>query len=166
MTTLGDVVHAAKVTTGAVYHHFRDKKGLFRAVAESIEAEILERIVIATHNVEDPWSQLEIGTSAMLDICCKSDVRKIILLDAPNVIGGSEWRQIELKYGYGAMYQLLTKLRDAGVIRPLPIEVVAPMLLASLIEAANSVAAAKEKPLALRGAKETIAIFLNGLRLR
>jgi hypothetical protein len=64
------------------------------------------------------------------------------------------------------MHQVLTTLRDAGIIRPLPIEVVAPMLLASLIEAANSVAAAKEKTVALKGAKDAISIFLNALRLR
>jgi len=165
-TTLVAVGRAAKVTTGALYHHFKGKKDLFRAVAEGIEAEILERVGIETQNIRDPWSKLEMGISAMLDICREPDIRRIVLLDAPNVIGGTEWREIELRHGYGAMYQALTALQTLGVIRSLPVNVLAPMLLGAMIEGANSVAAAQDKGAALADAKEAISLLLQGLRLR
>ena len=41
--SLQEIATAARVTTGAIYHHFEDKKGLFIAVAEQIEQE-LDRI--------------------------------------------------------------------------------------------------------------------------
>jgi hypothetical protein len=92
-------------------------------------------------------------------------VRRIVLLDAPNVIGGAEWREIELRYGYGAMYRTLGALRAAGVVRPLPVDVLAPMLLGALIEAANSVATHQDKAAALEGAKASIAVLLQAIRL-
>jgi AcrR family transcriptional regulator len=165
-TTLDAVVRVARVTTGALYHHFGGKKDLFRAVAEGVETEILERVGIATRDILDPWSRLAVGISVMLDMCCEPDVRRIILLDAPNVIGGTEWREIELRYGYGAMRQAITELQAAGVIRPLPVSLLAPMLLGAMIEAANSVAALQDKVVALAGAKETMSVILQGLRLR
>ena len=154
------------MTTGAVYHHFGGKGDLFRAVAEGIETEILERVGIATRDIQDPWARLVVGISAMLDMCCEPDIRRIVLLDAPNVIGGTEWREIELRYGYGAMHQALTELHAARVIRPLPISVVAPMLLGAMIEAANSIATLQDKAVALAGAKEAISVILQALRLR
>lgn len=164
-TTLHAVVRAARVTTGALYHHFGSKKDLFRAVAESIEVEILEKVGAATRDVQDPWSKLVAGVFAMLDVSCQPDIRRIVLLDAPNVIGGTEWREIELKYGYGAMRQALTLLQAAGIIRPLPITFLAPMLLGAMIEAANSLAAREDKTGALAEAKEAILALLQALRL-
>jgi AcrR family transcriptional regulator len=165
-TTLDAVVRAARVTTGAVYHHFGSKMNLFRAVAESIEIEMLERVGIATRDIQDPWSRLVAGISAMLEISCEPDIRRIVLLDAPNVIGGAEWREIEIKYGYGAMHEALTGLQAAGVIRPLPVSILAPMLLGALIEAANSIAGAQNRVAALAAAREVISVLLQSLRLR
>jgi AcrR family transcriptional regulator len=165
-TTLDAVVRTARVTTGAVYHHFGSKMNLFRAVAESIEIEMLERVGIATRDIQDPWSRLVAGISAMLEICCEPDIRRIVLLDAPNLIGGAEWREIEIKYGYGAMYEALTGLQAAGVIRPLPVSILAPMLLGALIEAANSIAGAQNRVAALAAAREVISVLLQSLRLR
>jgi AcrR family transcriptional regulator len=165
-TTLDAVVRLARVTTGAVYHHFGSKENLFRAVAEAIEAEILERVVNATQNIPDPWSRLELGVSTMLDMCCEPDIRRIVLLDAPNVFGGSEWRATEIKYGYGALHQALTALQAAGIIRSLPVNVLAPMLLGAMIEAANSVTASPDKAVARAGAKEAILVILQALRVR
>lgn len=163
-TPLNSVVQAAKVTTGAVYHHFGDKKGLFRAVAEDVEAEILKRVIDETRDTPDPWSRLLIGTLVMLDICSEPEIRRIIFIDAPNVIGGAEWREIELRYGYGAMRRTLAELVAAGKIRALSVDILAPMLLGSMIEAANSVASAQDKPAALRDAKEAVLIFAQALR--
>jgi AcrR family transcriptional regulator len=164
-TTLDAVVRLARVTTGALYHHFGSKKELFRAVAESIEIEIMQKVGSATRDIQDPWSRLVTGVFAMLDMCCEPDIRRIVFLDAPNVIGGAEWREIELKYGYGTMRQALTQLQAAGVIRPLPVSVLAPMLLGAMIEAANCLAAREDKTVALAEAKEAISVLLQAVRL-
>jgi AcrR family transcriptional regulator len=138
--SLGEIVAAAKVTTGAVYHHFRDKKGLFRAVAESVEQDILQGVMAASATVQDPWSRLLRGVDAMLEICAAPDVQRIVFIDAPTVIGPVAWREVEMRFAFGAMTRALDGLAAAGVIRAGSPQVLASILLGALIEAANSVA--------------------------
>src|SRR5262245_14001662 len=165
-TPLEAVVRLAKVTTGAVYDHFGDKKGLFCAVAEGVEAEIMQRLAAATHDAGDPWSRLVIGTMAMLEICSEPDIRQIVFVDAPNVIGAAEWYAIEVRYSYGVMCETLSELMAAGEIRAAPVEMLAPMLLGALIAAANNVALADDSAAALPAAREAASIFLQALRIR
>lgn len=163
-TSLDAVVRSARVTTGAVYHHFGDKKELFQAVAESVEIEILKRVAERALAVTDAWQRLLAGVSAMLEICTEPAIRRIVFLDAPNVIGAAKWRAIELRFGYGALHRTFVELQEAGQIRAPAIDIVAPMILGALIEAANSVAIAKHKRVALAAAQETITRFLQCLR--
>src|ERR687891_1957551 len=50
-----EIVARAKVTRGALYHHFRDKRDLFRAVHERVERELVEGIAARIAGIEDPW---------------------------------------------------------------------------------------------------------------
>jgi AcrR family transcriptional regulator len=164
-TSLAAVVRAANVTTGAVYHHFGDKRGLFRAVAEDVEAEILQRIAAAEPAGAGPWDGFLACTSAMFDICTEPDVQRIVFQDAPNVFGATEWREIEMRYGFGAMYEALASLKAAGVIRAGSVEVLAPILMGALIEAANTIARAEDKPATLAEARQTVVGLLESLRV-
>jgi AcrR family transcriptional regulator len=163
-TSLAEVVRAAKVTTGAVYHHFGDKKGLFRAVAEGVEAEILERVLAAGRDRADHWAKFLASTSAMFAVCTEPDVHRIVFLDAPNVLGAAEWRDVEMCYGFGALREALAALKAAGVIRVGPVDVLAPILWGALIEAANTIARADDKAATLAGARATVTRLLESLR--
>src|SRR5262245_24516709 len=57
-TSLNEIVSAASVTTGAVYHHYGDKKGLFRAVVEDLEETMMTRILAQAAAEPDPWGRL------------------------------------------------------------------------------------------------------------
>jgi AcrR family transcriptional regulator len=164
-TSLEAVVRSARVTTGAVYDHFGDKRSLFCAVAEAAEMEILQRLAKTTAGIADPWSKLVTATMSMLEICSEPSIRQIVFVDAPNVIGASEWHAIELRYSYGAMREVLAQLLAAGEIRALPVDLLAPMLLGALIAAANNVALAGDGKAALRNAREAASIFLQALRV-
>src|SRR5882757_9990917 len=115
---LAEIVTAANVTTGAVYHHFSDKKGLFLAVAETVEADILKGVALAAARKSEPWEQLLAAVDATLEICAAPDVQRIVFIDAPTVIGPAAWREIELKYAFGGMRAALLGLISNGVIRP------------------------------------------------
>src|SRR5258708_24250033 len=79
-----EIVRAAGVTRGALYHQFRDKADLFAAVAEEVEAEIADRIAAgAAGDAADPLGALRAGGRLFLDACAEPDVERIILLDAP-----------------------------------------------------------------------------------
>jgi AcrR family transcriptional regulator len=160
-TPLGAIVKAAEVTTGAVYHHFGDKQGLFRAVAEGVEIEILQRISAAGAGQAALWDVFVTGTLAMLEICAEPHIQQIAFVDAPNVLGATEWRETEKRYAFGLLHQVLDGLKQSGVIRIGSADVVAPILLGAAIEAATAVA---RDPSALDEARATMLRLLDSLR--
>jgi AcrR family transcriptional regulator len=134
----------ARVTTGAVYHHFKSKKGLFTAVAEDLEAEILK--TAASVSDPDPLQRLRRGFDRLIDLCASAAVQRIIFVEAPQVVGPEAWRKIELQYAFGALRGILASLRETGIIKPYPIDLIARTLLALLHETSAELARAKHDP--------------------
>ena len=93
-----EIVRRAKVTRGALYHHFEDKRSLFDAVASEVAREIAEKIDAMTP-MDDPLKALIVGTGAFLDACLDPAVRRIYLIDAPAVLGWHRWREIDAPHG-------------------------------------------------------------------
>src|SRR5260370_7590812 len=90
-----EMVRTAGVTRGALYHQFRDKAGLFAAVAEEVEAEITGRIAAgAAGESSEPTDVLRAGARLFLEACAEPEVERIILLDAPAVLGWEAWRDL------------------------------------------------------------------------
>src|SRR5579863_4357028 len=100
-TEISKVASEARVTTGAIYHHFSGKKDLFIAVAELLEVEILA--AAASVDEGEPWVRMKAGFEKLIDFCARSDVQRITFVEAPQVIGPEAWRKIELRYAYGAV---------------------------------------------------------------
>jgi AcrR family transcriptional regulator len=138
---IGRIASDARVTTGAVYHHFANKKDLFQAVAEQLEGEILATAAKAEGT--RPLERLRAGFELLIDVCAAPDIQRIIFIEAPQVIGPEAWREIELDYAFGALHATLEDLRDAGAIKLYPPELVARLLLALLRE--TSAELAREK---------------------
>ena len=134
----------ARVTTGAVYHHFASKKGLFVAVAEDLEAEILATAASVTS--DDPWQRLKLGFEKLIDLCASPAVQRIVFVEAPQVVGPDAWRKIELRYAFGTLRTVLGALRDAKIIKPYPIDLIARTLLALLHETSAELARSKQDP--------------------
>ena len=129
-------MRAAGVTRGALYHQFRDKADLFAAVAEEVEAEISERIAAGAGAAIDPVEALRAGARIFLDACAEPEVERIILLDAPAVLGWEAWRALAGRYGLGLVRLGLQSAMDAGGIVPQPIAPLAHILIGALDEAA------------------------------
>ena len=160
-----EIVRAAGVTRGALYHQFRDKADLFAAVAEEVEAEIAERIAgAAGAGAEaDPVGALRSGARLFLDACAEPEVERIILLDAPAVLGWEAWRDLAGRYGLGLVRFGLQAAIEAGAIVPQPVAPLAHVLVGALNESALYVARA-EDPAAAR--EQCVAILdriLHGL---
>ena len=134
----------ARVTTGAIYHHFGSKKALFTAVAEDLEEEILRAAASVRH--DDPWQRLRLGFERLIDLCASPAVQRITFIEAPQVVGPEAWRKIELQYAFGTLRNVLASLREAGAIKPYPIDLIARTLLALLHETSAEVARSKHDP--------------------
>jgi AcrR family transcriptional regulator len=140
---IGRIAADARVTTGAVYHHFAGKKELFQAVAEQLEVEILSA---ADVDEKDPLRRLRLGFEKLIDVCAAPDIQRITFIEAPQVIGPEAWRKIELRYAYGALRGILDALRKADAIKSHPPDLVARLLLALLRETSAELARAKRTP--------------------
>jgi AcrR family transcriptional regulator len=141
---IGRIAADARVTTGAVYHHFAGKKELFQATAEQLEADILMQA--AAVNDLDPWRRLRLGFEKLIDFCAAAEVQRIIFIEAPQVIGPQSWREIELRYALGVLHRILPALLDAGIVKPYPVDLIARTLLALLRETSAEVARTNRDP--------------------
>jgi AcrR family transcriptional regulator len=160
-----EIVKRAKVTRGALYHHFRDKKDLFRAVHEELEAETAQRIAdqLAAGNADDPLELLRMGARTFLEHTT-GPLARVTLVDAPSVLGWAEWRRIDEKYGMGLVMAALQTAMEAGALRRQPVKPLAHLLLAAVGEAGMLIANAAD-PQAVRSEVEPplLALF-DGLR--
>jgi len=161
--SLNDIIAAAEVTTGAIYHHFGDKKGLFQAVAESLEQEILDEVSKRINAAKSPWEVFEAGIVETLEVCTRPDIQRIVFREAPTVIGLREWRDIEVKYAFGIMRATVRELAKNGLLTTSAPDMTAQILLGALMEAAHSVSEARNKKAALKSAKETMTAMLRAL---
>ena len=108
------------------------------AVAEDLEEEILRAAASAKH--DDPWQRLRLGFEKLIDLCASPAVQRITFIEAPQVVGPEAWRKIELQYAFGTLRGVLASLREAGMIKPYPIDLIARTLLALLHETSAEVA--------------------------
>ena len=156
-----EICSAAGVTRGALYHHFDGKRGLFAAIFESIEAEL-----VASFDLEgsDPLGILLEAVDQFLDLSLRSEVQRIALLDGPAVLGWDDWYEVEKRHGLGLIEASLTAASEAGQLRPLPVPELALMLLGALIEAALQLARAEDQEEARTRTGEALRALLEGLR--
>ncbi|REF00881.1 TetR/AcrR family transcriptional regulator [Thermomonospora umbrina] len=145
-----EIVREAGVTRGALYHQFRDKRELFEAVVEVVEGDATRRVVEgALARAGDPVAALRAGARAFLEVCAEPEVERILLLDAPGVLGWERWREIGERHGLGAIMTVLRSAIDAGALPEQPVRPLAHLLLGALDEAALVIARAGD-PVAAR----------------
>lgn len=111
--SLDDVATAAGVTRGAVYHHYRNKTGLFRAVIARLQADVADAVVAAAEGAgRAPAAQLRAGCHAFVHAITAGPAAQVLLVDAPAVIGWQEWRDLDAENSGGHLREALA---TAGV---------------------------------------------------
>jgi AcrR family transcriptional regulator len=159
-----EIVRRAEVTRGALYHHFEDKRDLFRAVHEQIESELAETIgAQLAEGGDDPLEVMRIGVRTFLDACTEPEIARIALLEAPAVLGWQEWREIDERYGLGLIIAGLRMGMDAGRLRREPVRPLAHLMLAAMGEAGMVIANAADPTAARRDIEPALIGLLDGL---
>ncbi|MFJ5098575.1 TetR/AcrR family transcriptional regulator [Streptomyces sp. NPDC088557] len=162
---LAEVAAAAGVTKGAAYHHFASKAGLFRAVVAEVQHELGERVAAVADAHTDPWEQLRAGCHAFLAAGADPAVRRILLLDAPTVLGWDEWRAADEDASARHLTEALEGLVSLGVIADQPVAPLAGLLSGAMNEAAVRLARSTA-PTALADTERALDLLLSGLRTR
>ena len=162
-----EVVRRAGVTRGALYHHFEDKRDLFRAVVEEIEGEIdglvleaAREIMRESGDVLEAWVA---GAYASLDAYLRPDVRRIQLADGPAVLSWGEWHEIDAAHAVAQIEAGLELLIEGGVVKRQPVKPLAHLLHGATREAATYVAFSEEPEKAKAEIGGALRRLLEGL---
>jgi AcrR family transcriptional regulator len=160
-----EIAAAAGVTRGAMYHQYADKAALFAAVIELVETDAMQRLSTAVLAAEpaSPAGALRIAADAWLQIATEPEIRRLVLLDAPAVLGWAAFRELNQRFGLGMTEQLLTAAIDAGELRAQPVRPLATVLLGAIDEAAMVIAAAEEPAAAQVEVTGVVHDLLDGL---
>jgi AcrR family transcriptional regulator len=163
-----EIVRAAGVTRGALYHHFDGKRELFAALYERIEVELAQRIATGAleRGAAEPLEAMRAGAEIFLRACTEPDVQRIVLLDGPSVLGWDRWREIAAEHGLGLIEATLQAAIDAGAIAEQPVRPLAHVLMGALDEAAMLVARAADPDLMRVEVGRTLDLLLAGLARR
>ncbi len=165
-TPTEELVRRARVTRGALYHHFKDKQDLFKAVYDEEQKKLAERTALAAASAPDAWSALLIGTNASLEACLEPAVHRILFIDAPAVLGLEKWRESDQSYYLDGMKTVVQAAMDQGQIERQPVDPLAHLILGALTEAAMLVAHAEDKDAARRDVSAAVTRLLEGLRAK
>lgn len=133
---LAEIVAAAGVTKGALYHQFDGKTDLFRAVHAGIQQEVAHQVAAAAQARTDPWQQLTTGCRTFLAASTAPAVRQIMLIDGPAVLGWHQWRTVDEAASGRHLSEVLDSLITAGTIPPQPVEPLTHLLSGAMNEAA------------------------------
>ncbi|WP_051580111.1 TetR/AcrR family transcriptional regulator [Pseudonocardia acaciae] len=165
-TSLDAIASAARVTKGALYHHFPGgKKALFAAAFDQIEEDVHVRLVEAARaEADSPWEAGMASLRAFLDFCLEPTYRRIVWQEGPHVMGFAAWWECEERYSLGLIAAILEKLMDAGQIERLPIDPLARTISGALAGAATAMSVAVDPQRVRAEFEQVIARLMQGLR--
>jgi AcrR family transcriptional regulator len=160
---LAEIVGAAGVTKGALYHHFDSKAAVFRAVLAQVQQEVAEQVAVAADAHDDAWTQLTAGCQAFLAASTDPRIQRIMLVDGPAVLGWNEWRAQDEATSVRHLADALTALVEQGIIADQPVAPLTHLLSGAMNEAALWLTTSAD-PDALHQVWEALSRMLNALR--
>lgn len=163
-TVMDNLTAEAGLTRGALYHHFGDKRGLFSAVLQQIDAEIDHKLNQLSTDHKDAWSILKARCYAYLELVTAKDIERILLRDANSVLPFEHLQKIKINC-ISSLSHLLSILIDNEEIEQVDPTLLAKMLNGALTEAALDIIADQNNPDKRQElAKEALDTLMNGLR--
>lgn len=160
-----EIAKEAGVTRGAMYHQFADKAALFGEVVEVMEQDVLARMaqLVVASGAQSPADAIRAAVDAWLDVSGDPEVRQLILLDAPSVLGWAAFRDVAQRYSLGMTEQLLIDAIEAGQLAHQPTRPLAHVLIGALDEAAMAIATADDPKRAREETGQVLHRLIDGM---
>ncbi len=164
-TSIEAVLTAAGVSRGALYHHFAGKEALFEAVVSAVSAQVTADLTEVIRDCTDPVDALRTASLAWINLAADPVIQRVVLVDAPSVLGWERWRAMDDGRTLGAVRMLLQGVSDSDSSR-LPAELVGPfahMILAALDEIVLVIARAPDSTAAIAEGRMAVEALLERL---
>jgi AcrR family transcriptional regulator len=164
-TSLDEVVAAARVTKGALYHHFPSKLALFENVFLRVQESTTTEIGKAINTSKDPWERAQTGLQKFLEVCRQPEFRRICMQEGPVALGHERWQEAEKASSYGIVQGIVEELLDdLGDTDQLG-EAFTAVFYGAIRSASEYVSDAEDPDAASEEVQATIGALLTGLRL-
>ncbi|MFF0746910.1 TetR/AcrR family transcriptional regulator [Streptomyces sp. NPDC004111] len=160
---LAEIVRAAGVSKGALYHQFDSKEDLFRAVLTEVQQEVGAAVARAADAQAEPWDRLTVGCETFLAAGADREVQQIMLIDGPAVLGWSEWRAMDEESSARHLADALHSLVADGTLPDQPVAPLVRLLSGAMNEAALWLAASRN-PEDLPATQQALRRLLSALR--
>ncbi|MDJ0746268.1 MAG: TetR/AcrR family transcriptional regulator [Xenococcaceae cyanobacterium MO_167.B27] len=154
-----EIISELGITRGALYHQFKDKLGVFKAVVAEAYDEITNYITITIQPLDDTWEQLVIGCQAFLEIAQKEELRRLVFIEAPAVLSAETLAEFD-QYGFGLLHKVIQIAVNEGKLNTIDAEGFAHLINGSLNELAGWVAQSDD-PERLKTAQQLVETLLN-----
>jgi AcrR family transcriptional regulator len=163
-TSLDAIVKRARVTKGALYHHFSGKQALFEAAFNQVETGTMDRLTKAVERDGSPWERALAGLQEYIKVCLDPTYQRLVIREAPVVMGTERWREAEEQFSFGIVRSVLRLLIESGEIADVPLEVTARMMFASLSAGAAIIAEASDPRKASAEVSTALIHMIEGIR--
>ncbi|SER61723.1 transcriptional regulator, TetR family [Actinokineospora terrae] len=164
-TSLDAIARRARVTKGALYHHFSGKQAVFEAAFGAVERAVLAKLGQVVAGPGTPWDRAVSGLQAYVQVCLEPSYQRIAIHEGPVVMGWERWREAEEHFSFGLVKGAVEALVEAGEIDDLPVEVTARILFGALQTGAAIIAGADDPRKAGTDVSRTIIRVLEGMRV-
>lgn len=115
-TRFDEVAKSEKLTTGAMYHHFKNKKELFEKVFEKCSLEVARSVTEKSEKTSNLIESICIGCITYIEIIISSSYKKIMLEDAISVLGWKQWKKIDDQTSEMSLLNALSEAQALGLI--------------------------------------------------
>lgn len=158
------VVEKTNLTRGALYHHFEDKRSLFEAVFREEQTRLASTLQSVIDEAADEAAAFSASLDKFLDAMAEPKARRILIDEAPTVLGWKRWRDIDKAYVLGTLSGALEKEAKAeGYEVPCP-DAMNLLVSSALYEAVQLITASDQKQAARDAAGRTLKSMLHGFR--
>ncbi len=165
-TSVEDLAREARVTTGALYHHFSTKMLLFEAVFLEAHAEILAESAQHAFEATDEVEILALGFDAFLDAVLRPDIQRVLVVDGPAVLGLARFTELDERDAFGVIVVFLDAAVSAGRLEIQDPGTVTRLLFGALTRGAILIASSQNPEDTRRHVSEAMRSLLAGLAPR
>ncbi|MFN7164185.1 MAG: TetR family transcriptional regulator [Hyphomonas sp.] len=165
-SSLADIVEAAGVTKGALFHHFAGKEDLFLEVWRLLQTEMdaaAGAAAIGNRSKQDPYAAFLAGCRVYLEWSIRPDYQRIVLVDGPAVLGMQRWHKLDFELGSENMTRGTEFLARRGHF-PLDLAKPAALLLQGALNGAGFALSVETPEITADQAFQTFERLLRGLR--
>ena len=165
-TSLDAIVAGAKVTKGALYHHFSGKQGVFEAVFAKVEDDAAETIKASLRGTTDPWEKALAGLRAFLAVVREPTYKRVVIQEGPAILGYERFREQEERSSYGIVVDIVSSVLDASPyeLNDAMKQTFSRIFFGAMSAAGESVSTAEDPEHAVARIEAAIGFILEGLR--